>query len=262
MIPKRAIILKRDKPTLFCVHGGPGLDHQSLLPGLKSLENRFNLVFVDLRWDGASSVEAYASQVCEAVRALAPTSPIGIFGHSFGGHVAMEALASAPAFFDFGILCATFCRAVDWFEYLSYTSKLLHHPSAVEIEARYNQSPKTDDDFKTMMLAYAPLYFPELSVEAARDIMAKWNYSAAPYNDAVANIYAKIDMTQRCRRIMAKCLVIGGGQDKIIPPDEAHKLSKLIHNAGAVIIPDAGHFPFLTRPAEFQQAVEQYFISL
>lgn len=253
--------MKKNRPTLFCVHGGPGLDRQSLLPGITSLETQFNLVFVDLRWDGASSVESYASQVCEVVQKTAPSSPIGIFGHSFGGHVAMEALASAPAFFDFGILCATFCNAADWFEYISYTSKLLHHPSAAEIEAHYNQSLKTDDDFKEMMLAYAPLYFPELSVEAARDIMKKWNYFAAPYNDAVANIYAKIDMTQRCRRIMAKCLVIGGGQDKIVPPDEPDKLAKLIHNATAAIIDDAGHFPFLTKPNEFQRVVEQYFTS-
>lgn len=214
--------MKKDKPTLFCIHGGPGLDHQSLLPGLNSLQDLFTLKFVDLRWEGLSSVEAYASQVCEVVRETAPASPIGIFGHSFGGHVAMEAMAAAPAFFDFGILCATFCNAADWVEYMSFTSKMVPHSNATEIEKSYHQSLK---------------------------------------NNVMETVYAKIDMTQRCRRIMAKCLVIGGGQDKIVPPDEPHKLAKLIHNVTAAIINDAGHFPFLTKPDEFQRIVEQHFTS-
>lgn len=253
--------MKRDeRPTLFCVHGGPGLDHQSLLPGIKSLQDLFDLVLIDLHWNGASSLESYASEVCDVIRKKAPSSPIGIFGHSFGGQVAMEALSSAPAYFDFGILCATFCNVADWMGYISFTSKLLHHPSAAEIEMKYNESPKQDADFKVMMLAYAPLYFPELPDEEAKTLMAQWNYMAAPYNNAVENIYATIDMTQRCRRIVAKCLVIGGGQDKIVPPDEPVKFTKLIHNAKAAIIPNAGHFPFLTRPDEFRSLVEAWWL--
>ncbi len=218
-------------------------------------------MFVDLRGDVGSSLESYASEVCEAVQKAAPASPIGIFGHSFGGHVAMEAMASAPAFFDFGILCATFCNAADWAEYVSYTSKLLHHPNATDIEMQYYKSQKQDADFKAMMLAYAPLYFPELPVEEAKTLMTQWTYTASRYNNAVENIYTTIDMTQRCRRIMAKCLVIGGGQDKIVSPDEPVKFSKLIHNAQAVTIPTAGHFPFLTRPDAFRSSVESWWLN-
>lgn len=203
------------------MHGGPGLDHHSSLPGITSLQTLFNLVFVDLRWDHSSSVEAYASQVCNVVQEMAPVSPIGIFGHSLGGLVAVEAMASAPAFFDFGVLCSTFCNAADWVNYMSFTSKTVHHSAAIDIEKQYHQRLK---------------------------------------KDVIESVYAKIDMTQRCRRIMAKCLVIGGGQDKIVAPDETLKLAKLIYNADASIIPNAGHFPFLTESEVFLKTIEAWWL--
>ncbi|PIR19953.1 MAG: hypothetical protein COV45_08220 [Deltaproteobacteria bacterium CG11_big_fil_rev_8_21_14_0_20_47_16] len=247
------------KPTLFCIHGGPGMDHTSLKPGILSLQSLFDLHFIDLNHDGgAYSLSRYASDVCEVVKKVAPSSPIGLFGHSFGGHVAMEALLQAPAFFDFAILANTFCNVADWIDYISYTSKLLHNPSAEAIEAAYNNSSKKDADFKQLMLGYAPLYFPEISLEEARRIMAQWHYYAAPYNDAVANIYSKIDMTQKCRHILAKCLVIGGAQDKIVAPQEVDRLVQLIPNATGVKIPNACHFPFITESKMFESAVQKW----
>lgn len=239
------------------------MDSGSLLPGILLLQQSFNLVLIDLpRGDGACSLESYASDVCEVVKQLSPASSIGILGHSFGGYVAVEALLQAPAFFDFAILCNTFSNVSDGLEYISYTSKLLHAPSADEIESAYNCSPKRDEDFKQLMLGYAPLYFPELSPEDARAILSQWSYDAASYNNAVANIYSKIDLTQKCRHIAAKCLVIGGARDKVVSPNEVDRLVQLMPNAKGVKMANVGHFPFLTASSAFQRAVDTWYSQL
>jgi 3-oxoadipate enol-lactonase len=53
-------------------------------------------------------------------------------------------------------------------------------------------------------------------------------------------------------------LVICGEEDIITPPSESHELAKGIPDATLLLIRDAGHFPMLEKPAEFNAALRTF----
>jgi proline iminopeptidase len=81
---------------LVLMHGGPGLDHCSLLP-FRRLADRFTLVFYDHRCNGRSVGAPVSSMTWEnltadadALRQRLGFKRWAVLGHSFGGHVALE----------------------------------------------------------------------------------------------------------------------------------------------------------------------------
>src|SRR5512142_327177 len=80
---------------LVLMHGGPGLDYQTLLP-LQPLANQFTLFFYDHRCNGRSEGAEASSMTMENLTADADTLRLAlgfnqwaVLGHSFGGHVAL-----------------------------------------------------------------------------------------------------------------------------------------------------------------------------
>src|SRR5512143_784807 len=81
---------------LVLMHGGPGLDHTSLLP-LQPLADQFTLIFYDHRCNGRSEGAELSSMTFENLTADADAlrQELGydqwaVLGHSFGGNVALE----------------------------------------------------------------------------------------------------------------------------------------------------------------------------
>ena len=81
---------------LLLMHGGPGLDYQTMLP-LKPLEDQFTLVFYDHRCNGRSTGAEVTSMTMEnltadadALRQALGFEKWAVLGHSFGGNVALE----------------------------------------------------------------------------------------------------------------------------------------------------------------------------
>lgn len=81
---------------LVLMHGGPGLDHTSLLP-LQPLADRFTLIFYDHRCNGRSDGAELSSMTFEnltadadALRQTLGYDKWAVLGHSFGGNVALE----------------------------------------------------------------------------------------------------------------------------------------------------------------------------
>src|SRR5512136_1148522 len=81
---------------LVLMHGGPGLDHTSLLP-LQPLADQFTLIFYDHRCNGRSEGAEVSSMTFEnltadadALRQTLGFDKWAVLGHSFGGQVALE----------------------------------------------------------------------------------------------------------------------------------------------------------------------------
>src|SRR5512135_3060171 len=81
---------------LVLMHGGPGLDHTSLL-ALQPLADQFTLVFYDHRCNGRSNGAKVSSMTfenltadAEALRQTLGFEKWAVLGHSFGGYVALE----------------------------------------------------------------------------------------------------------------------------------------------------------------------------
>lgn len=81
---------------LLVLHGGPGADHQYLLPQMLALAEEYELVFYDQRGGGRSRTDdpapitwhTHVDDLAAVVRELELT-PLGIVGYSWGGLLAM-----------------------------------------------------------------------------------------------------------------------------------------------------------------------------
>lgn len=80
------------------VHGGPGLDHEYLQPGLDALGNQNTLVYYDQRGTGRSATELAESAISfdifvedlDRIREALGYERISVLGHSFGALLALE----------------------------------------------------------------------------------------------------------------------------------------------------------------------------
>lgn len=88
---------------LLLMHGGPSLDHWSLLP-FRQLAGQFTLIFYDHRCNGRSTGAPVSSMTwenltadAEALREELGFERWAVLGHSFGGHVALEYALRYPA---------------------------------------------------------------------------------------------------------------------------------------------------------------------
>lgn len=92
-----------ERPTVLALHGGPGGDHSYLKYELSPLSEVAQLVFPDMRGTGRSdplpagnwNVDDWADDVHAFCRALGIERPI-VFGHSFGGYVAIAYASRYP----------------------------------------------------------------------------------------------------------------------------------------------------------------------
>ena len=98
---------------LLLMHGGPGLDHTSLLP-LQPLADQFTLIFYDHRCNGRSEGAAVSSMTLEnltadadALRQTLGFDKWAVLGHSFGGNVALEYALRYPSSLSHLILMDT-----------------------------------------------------------------------------------------------------------------------------------------------------------
>jgi proline iminopeptidase len=107
----------REKPTLLCLHGGPGLDHSAFRPGLSPLADMAQVVYLDQRGHGRSerseparwSLAEWADDVVAFCEILKIEQPI-VLGSSFGGYVAMAYAIRHPDHASKLILISTSAR--------------------------------------------------------------------------------------------------------------------------------------------------------
>ncbi|MCV2360463.1 alpha/beta hydrolase [Paucibacter sp. TC2R-5] len=93
----------RQKPTLLCLHGGPGFDHSAFKPIFSRLADLVQIIYYDHRGHGRSderpraewTLDTWADDVVRLCDALGIVKPI-VLGQSFGGFVAQHYLARHP----------------------------------------------------------------------------------------------------------------------------------------------------------------------
>jgi pimeloyl-ACP methyl ester carboxylesterase len=93
----------RQKPTLICMHGGPGFDHTSFKPAFSQLADVAQIVYYDHRGHARSdprprgewTLDTWADDIVRLCDALGIVRPI-VLGQSFGGMVAQKYIARHP----------------------------------------------------------------------------------------------------------------------------------------------------------------------
>ena len=104
----------RERPTLICMHGGPGFDHSAFKPVFTELTDIAQIVYYDHRGHGRSdprprtewTLDTWADDIVRLCEALGIVKPV-VLGQSFGGFVAQRYLARHPEHASKVILSST-----------------------------------------------------------------------------------------------------------------------------------------------------------
>ena len=250
-------------PPLLCINGGMLYSHALLWPALASLAASRQLILYDQRGRGASEAPpaVHGSRIeYDAADAVAIREELGIarwdmFGHSWGGGIAMLAASRDPIGVRRLVLADAVGPTSQWIQ--SLHADALARLDGVERESLAAIDPRTlHADDPSVHAEYSRAIYPAYFADHDFASLFRPPHAASAAGAAVAARLRRegYDWRPSLRDIGARTLVVHGSAD-VIPPRLAHEIAALVPRATALIIDGAGHMPFFERPGDFFPAV-------
>jgi proline iminopeptidase len=259
---------------IIVVHGGPGLDHAYLQPGLNVLARRTELIYYDQRGTGRSSAEltpaaidldAFVSDI-DALRDALGYQQVGVMGHSFGALIAMEYALRHPER----------ASALFLLNPVEPGSRFQAEQAARQEAARTEQD-STDlatltasegfaaRDAATLSQVYRVRFRQSLRDRARiADLDLDLAESTAENGSEVARLLGEsigdVDWWDRLSEVAAPTLVLHGRYD-LIPLAMSQALARALP-LGRLVTLEGGHFPYLEDPEGLLAAVSAFYVDL
>jgi proline iminopeptidase len=248
-----------DRPTLIALHGGPGFDHGYLRPGLSSLRNACQVVYVDLRGQGRSgrppvdscTFEQMADDVATLCRRVGVARPF-VLGHSAGGFVALHLALRHPGLLRGLVLCNTTATMAP--QHDDQPAPNLAERAGPEIAAiaqRFfggDASPERVAEFSERV---GPYYGGPTHMDVPLAMLRLSTLSLEVMRYFIEQLAATYDVRPELGQIDVPTLVISGRYDWVCTPAASRALARSIRGARLVEIAEAGHFTFAEEPKQF-----------
>jgi proline iminopeptidase len=257
-----------DGYPLVLMHGGPGLDHTSLL-SLEPCADQFTLIFYDHRCNGRSEGADVTSMTwdnltadAEALRQMLGFDKWAVLGHSFGGTVALEYALRYPHSVSHLLLLDT-CGDARWVQQNApeILAKRGYNAGAVQAARRFFSGQLAPSEFFSTVLKFATAYFYHLSLLAlAHDVVSGPSVKMRPDAQVFgfSQLYPGWTVMDRLSEIKVPTLVLAGRHDFLFPPEHQAILADRLPNAHLELIERAGHNPQSERNAEVVRAVRDF----
>lgn len=252
---------------LLLMHGGPGLDHTSLL-ALQPLADQFTLIFCDHRCNGRSGGEVSSMTFdnltadADALRQHLGFDTWAVLGHSFGGHVALEYALRYPHSLSHLILMDTGGDQPSMVNSIPQELKKRgFNDAAAQAASRFFSGQFTPREFYPLTLRYARAYYYNSSLWAmVRGILSQYRQKARPEAAifGTSRVMPGWTVMDRLGEIKAPTLVMTGRDDFLFPPEHQVALAGGIPNARLKIIERAGHEAPSERPADVMRAIRSF----
>jgi pimeloyl-ACP methyl ester carboxylesterase len=244
-------------PVLFIAgRGGAGRTwHLHQVPAF--LAAGYRTITFDNRGIGATeqaggfSVEQMVADTAALIEKL-DADPARIVGASMGSFIAQELMLARPDLVHSAVLMATrgrhdrtrdFFRAAE--RELADSGVVL--PPAYDAKVRLLESfsPKTLND--------------DALVRDWIDMFTMWPTKLTPGLRAQTDIAPRDNRLPAYRSITAPALVIGFGDDIVLPPHMSREVAEALPNGRYLEIPDAGHLGFIEKPQVVNVAALDFF---
>lgn len=256
---------------LIVLHGGPGMDHSYLLPGLEVLAENRQLIFYDQRATGRSVLDADSSTIgmedfiadIDGIRAAFDLDQIDLLGHSWGGYLAMAYAIHHPAAVRKLVLMSTIEPGTKYSAEASRTQ--LGRRSAADSAELAALSSNPESLMTPNGLAQ---YFEVAFRSTFYDPSKADQVDITFFDNTVANVprvgallFARsggpADMWSRLPGVSAPTLIVHGAADPT-PVAMAERLEETIPHARLVVLERAGHFPYIEALNELVAAIEEF----
>ena len=268
-----------DGEPLLMFPGGPGDSAAYLAPQAAIACERFRCFLLDPHGSGGStppvSDEDYSpeghARFYDQVRRAIGLERVSVYGHSFGGTVALTYSALYPEVVDRCLCMSGFGVGEDVDE----------GDAAAEMEralARYEDAPwyseartvadewtdrvlgaESGGEVDEMMRTVVPFYFahpdrPEIA-RVIDEYRRALNFDLRAVKAWEGGLDQRVDLRPLLGRIQCPTLVVAGELDFICGPAQARPIADGIRDAELVLIPDCGHFPAEETPDAFRGAL-------
>jgi proline iminopeptidase len=266
--------------TLVAIHGGPGVDLESIAGDFAPLSQQHTVIFYDQRGAGRSTLPTDTTTLSatqqiadlESVRVHFGIDRLTLIAHSYGPLLAATYAIAHPEHVRRMILMGPVPprRGDFWARFAKNSAARMD--STLQRESadanRRLQRATTDDDIRSACRDYwraamvprlaepartLPLIRSDLCASDARGI----RFGLTTTNRLVMNSYGDWDIRAQLRTLRVPTLVIHGEQEAI-PMDLVEEWVSSLPLATLVRVPRAAHFAYAERPEVVWPAVEAF----
>jgi proline iminopeptidase len=252
-------------PTMLVLHGGLGLEHTYLRPGLDSLAGIAQLAYLDIRGNGRSrdiatestplTMDRLVADV-EAVRSALDSEQLFLVGHSFGSAIAQEYALAHPGHLAGLVLCSGYAD-FDVGDVPSRAASRRTRAAREAFTALLDGAATTDEEFGTIFRAAFPLYCHQPHA-APVQVFDDWRPCLLALTDST-RLMSAFSTRGRLASLRVPTLIIAGVDDFMTPLELCGSvLAREIADAKLVVFEESGHFPFLEEPARFDQVMREW----
>lgn len=259
---------------IIVVHGGPGLDHAYLRPGLDALATRNTVIYYDQRGTGRSTVELVESAVnlgafvddIDALRQVLGYEQVTVLGHSFGVLIAIEYAARYPEHLRSLILMNPVEPGSRFAEQTAQRQRAkVTEADSVELAELTSSEGFRARDAATLSQVYRVAFRQAFR---DRDLVAELDLDLATTTarngqDVAALLGASlgtIDWWDRLPAIEVPTLVLHGRYDT--PPVEMSRALAEAFPAGSFEVLNSGHFPYVEDRSGLLSAISGFFAGI
>lgn len=259
---------------LIVIHGGPGMDHNSLAADLQPLERNHRVVYYDQRGGGRSTLTGRLSiddhvRDLEALRRQLGLEKVTLLAHSFGPAIAALYAIRYPDRVDRMIfLGAIPPRKATFFEDYgtAMTARMTEEQRRRQGEL---QAMFADEAANTVAVCreYWSIGTPPRVARSLPPSLVRSDFcTASPEairfgmtktNEATFASLGDWDWTADLKRVTAPTLIIHGEEDAI-PMQLVEEWATALPNARLVRLPKTAHFPHAERPETVFPAIEEF----
>lgn len=264
--------LSSGKTPMLALHGGPGSAHNYLSP-LAAMSNTCPIVFYDQLGCGKSQVPdtdkyyraEYFADELEAVRKQLKLKRVHLYGHSWGGMLALEYLRKPRSGVESVILASAIINSK---LYAKQAQALLRkiNKKYPKIAARHEKAGTTgSDEYEKIYKQYTKRHLFRLANRPAETKGKSDNFQYVkmwgPSEMQVQGNLKKWSGLKVLPTITQPTLVISGQYDEVTPVHN-ELAAKLVPNAQSVIIPGGSHLAHIEKTGLYLRALKNFLLSV
>jgi len=262
-------IIGEDEPILI-VHGGPGLSHDYLFPGLKSLSNNHKLIFYDQRASGKSDLNISSESITldnfvkdiDELRVTFGIKKLNLMAHSWGGILAMKYAAIYPDNVK-SLILVNSVGANSEIASLSnielanrFTEKdSIQRMQIFSSEEFQKRSPKSIESL--MKIGFKHQFYNKTYLDSLNLSLNENYMTTSRLLQNLAKDLSEFDFHSDLKAIQCPTLLIYGEYDPLTDL-AGSRIHESIDNSEFIIIDKCGHFPFIEKQNEFNEVLVNF----
>lgn len=254
-----------ERPTLFLLHGGPGGDHSSFKASSAALRDVAQLIYVDHRGCGRSSLGDPAEYTLDnniadldALRDHLGLERISVLGSSYGGMVALGYALRYPERLANLVLVCT----APSFRFIEDARRHVEqHGTPEQIRVCQRLWSGTFEDLDQLREFYelmGPMYSTTFMPSEFESGWKRGRRSVVALNRGFGDFLRTFDYTDRLHEIRCPTLVLAAAHDWICASQHSQIIAERIPRAHLKIFANSGHMLSSDENAAYLQAVRGF----